>query len=132
MENKITQYDPHTEKLIPVTLTQAAVAHIKTQIEKSDFSAIGLNFGVKPAGCTGYKYIINLAKEENPDAYCFVIEHHLFLFVDKKSYPFVKGTEIDFQTQGLNSQFVYDNPNVKDACGCGESFNIETDVDSNL
>jgi len=51
-------------------------------------------------------------------------DHDLKVIVDKKSLVFLEGTELDFQKEGLNEGFLFRNPNVKDECGCGESFTI--------
>jgi len=51
-------------------------------------------------------------------------QHGVTVVVDPKSLPYLDGTELDFTREGLNEGFKFNNPNVKDACGCGESFNV--------
>lgn len=85
--------------------------------------AAGVRFGVRKTGCSGYAYVVEIA--DSVAANDSIIEKDgVRLVVDDKSLPFVDGTEIDFTRQGLNSSFVFRNPNVKGECGCGESFTV--------
>ena len=85
--------------------------------------AAGVRFGVRKTGCSGYAYIVEIA--ERVDAGDRVIEQDgIKLVVDRKSIPFVDGTQIDYARQGLNASFVFRNPNVTGECGCGESFTV--------
>ena len=106
-----------------VTFTQAAVTHIRQQIEKHG-KGIGIKFGVKKVGCSGLMYIVDFIDEFNNDDNAFEIDDKLMVYIDHTSFPYVKGTRVDFQKKGLSEEFVFHNPNVKDVCGCGESFNI--------
>jgi len=85
--------------------------------------AAGVRFGVRKTGCSGYAYMVEIA--DSIAANDQVIEQDgVKLVIDDKSLPLVDGTEIDFARQGLNSSFVFRNPNVTGECGCGESFTI--------
>lgn len=87
--------------------------------------AAGVRFGVRKTGCSGYAYIVEIA--EQIDAGDRVIEQDgIKLVVDRKSIPFVDGTQIDYARQGLNASFVFRNPNVTGECGCGESFTVDS------
>jgi iron-sulfur cluster assembly protein len=68
-------------------------------------------------------YKLEYADEAQPDDLAFE-SHGVRVFVDPKSLPYLDGTELDFAREGLNEGFRFNNPNVKDACGCGESFNV--------
>jgi iron-sulfur cluster assembly protein len=108
-----------------ISLAPAAVQRIKTYLADTP-SAIGLRFGVKRTGCSGWSYVVDLAREARPgDAVSD--QDGVRVFVDADSVPMVDGTEIDFLKQGLNEQFVFRNPNVQAECGCGESFTIDAD-----
>jgi len=86
--------------------------------------AAGVRFGVRKTGCSGYAYVVDLA--DSIAANDRVIEQDgLTIVVDDKSLPLVDGTEIDFARQGLNSSFVFRNPNSTGECGCGESFTVD-------
>jgi iron-sulfur cluster assembly protein len=86
--------------------------------------AAGVRFGVRKTGCSGYAYVVDIA--EHVAANDQVIEQDgVKLVIDAKSLALVDGTEIDFTRQGLNSAFVFRNPNSTGECGCGESFTID-------
>ena len=106
-----------------VTLTPSAVARIR-QYQAQTPGALGLRFGVRKSGCSGWAYLIDMAKERRPDEQVFE-QDGVAVFVDTSSLAQVDGTEIDFVSQGLNQQFVFRNPRVAAECGCGESFTTE-------
>ena len=103
-----------------VTLTPSAVARVR-QYQEQTPGALGLRFGVKKSGCSGWAYLIDMAKERRSDEQVFE-QDGVAVFVDSASLAQVDGTEIDFVSQGLNQQFVFRNPRVAAECGCGESF----------
>ncbi len=121
-------YDPATEQAEPVTVTATALTHIKAEAAKQD-AAIGIHFGVRKSGCSGYMYVVEVITESQDDYLEFSIAENLSVYVDKKSYPFVKGTTLDFTKKGLNEVFVFHNPNQDENCGCGESFTISSEED---
>jgi iron-sulfur cluster assembly protein len=84
---------------------------------------VGLRVGVRTSGCSGLAYKLEFADAVNPDDQTFEC-HGVKVLVDPKSLPYVDGTELDYTREGLNEGFKFKNPNVKDQCGCGESFNI--------
>ena len=82
---------------------------------------IGIRLGVKTSGCSGMAYKLEFA--DAPEAEDMVFESHgVKVLVDPKSLPYLDGTELDYAKEGLNEGFKFNNPNVKDQCGCGESF----------
>jgi len=105
-----------------ITLTQSAANHVQTFLAKRG-KGIGLRVGVRTSGCSGLAYKLEFADAINPDDQTFE-SNGVKVFVDPKSLPFVDGTELDYTREGLNEGFKFKNPNVKDECGCGESFNI--------
>ena len=103
-----------------VTLTPAAVARIRTYLADTP-GGTGLRFGVRKSGCSGFAYVVDIAKAAGPDDSVFETDG-VAVQVDAESLPQVDGTVIDFVSQGLNQQFVFRNPRVSAECGCGESF----------
>lgn len=103
-----------------VTLTPAAVARIRTYLADTP-GGTGLRFGVRKSGCSGFAYVVDIAKAAGPDDTVFETDG-VSVQVDAESLPQVDGTVIDFVSQGLNQQFVFRNPRVSAECGCGESF----------
>lgn len=86
--------------------------------------AAGVRFGVRKTGCSGYAYAVEIADHIGEGDQVVELDG-IRLVVDRKSLPFVDGTQIDFARQGLNAAFVFRNPNVTGECGCGESFTVD-------
>ena len=105
-----------------VTLTPAAASHVQNFLAKRG-KGIGLRLGVRTTGCSGLAYKIEFADQANPDD-LEIESHGVRVLVDPKSLPYLNGTELDYTREGLNEGFKFKNPNVKDECGCGESFNV--------
>ena len=105
-----------------VTLTESAATHVKNFIAKRG-KGVGLRLGVRTSGCSGMAYKLEFADEANEDDIRFD-SHGVTVLVDPKSLAYLEGTELDFVREGLNEGFKFNNPNVKDQCGCGESFNV--------
>ena len=105
-----------------ITLTEKAAKHVSNYITKRG-KGVGLRLGVRTSGCSGMAYKLEFADELAPDDITFQ-SHGVTVLVDPKSLPYLEGTELDYAREGLNEGFKFNNPNVKDACGCGESFNV--------
>jgi len=105
-----------------ITLTEKAATHITRYIERRG-KGIGLRFGVRTTGCSGLAYKLEYVDAGEPDDNVF-ISHGVKVFVDPKSMPYIDGTELDYAREGLNEGFKFFNPNVQDACGCGDSFKV--------
>ena len=105
-----------------ITLTEKAARHVTKYIERRG-KGIGLRFGVRTTGCSGMAYKLEYVDEVAPDDQVFE-SYGVKVFVDPKSLTYIDGTELDFAREGLNEGFKFNNPNVKDECGCGESFRI--------
>ena len=103
-----------------VTLTSAAAQQVRQALSKRG-KGMGLRVGVKQSGCSGLAYVIDYADEALPNDQCFESEGVLVL-VDAEQLQYLDGTELDYRREGLNASFKFNNPNVADACGCGESF----------
>lgn len=120
----VESFDPvQSAKNSTVNVTAAAVEHFRAQLRKNaEASAIRLS--VKQSGCTGFMYVIDLVPAGKPDDLHLVLDEGVELLVDKDSLAIVNGTQIDYVTEGVNRQLSFLNPNAKDHCGCGESFNV--------
>lgn len=105
-----------------VTLSEAAANQVKQSIDKRG-KGLGLRLGVKTSGCSGMAYVLEFADVLEEDDQVFE-SFGVKVLVDKKSLLYLDGTELDFTKEGLNEGFRFNNPNVKDECGCGESFNV--------
>ena len=105
-----------------VTLTESAAKHVARSLATRG-KGVGLRLGVRTSGCSGLAYKLEFADELKPEDISFQ-SHGVTIIVDPNSLPYLEGTELDFTREGLNEGFKFNNPNVKDACGCGESFNV--------
>jgi iron-sulfur cluster assembly protein len=105
-----------------VTMTEAAKAHVKTQIQGRG-KGLGIRVGVKTAGCSGLAYVLEFVDTAADEDHVFN-QGHFDLCIDPKSLIYLDGTELDFVKEGLNEGFQFNNPNVKNECGCGESFHV--------
>jgi iron-sulfur cluster assembly protein len=105
-----------------VTLTENAASRVRQFLTKRGKGA-GLRLGVRSSGCSGKAYVIEYADAIQPDDQVFE-SHGVKVIVDAKSLVYLDGTEVDFAKEGLTEGFRFNNPNVKNSCGCGESFNV--------
>ena len=105
-----------------LTLSERAAAHISAFIAKRG-KGLGVRLGVKTSGCSGMAYKLEFVDVANDDDVCFD-SHGVSIFTDAKSLAYLDGTELDYAKEGLNEGFKFHNPNVKNECGCGESFNV--------
>jgi iron-sulfur cluster assembly protein len=108
-----------------IHLTPAAFDRVR-QFLATDPGALGLRFGVKRTGCSGWGYEVELAHEQQPGD-TVSEQGGIRIYVDATSQPMVDGTTIDFARKGLNHEFVFANPNAAAECGCGESFTTDAD-----
>ncbi|MDR1647999.1 MAG: iron-sulfur cluster assembly protein IscA [Zoogloeaceae bacterium] len=105
-----------------VTLTEQAAKHVANFLEKRG-KGVGLRLGVRTSGCSGMAYKLEFVDTANNDDEVYE-SHGVKVFVDAKSLPYLEGTELDYGREGLNEGFRFNNPNIKNQCGCGESFNV--------
>ena len=105
-----------------ITLTTSAANHVQKFLAKRG-NGIGLRLGVRTSGCSGLAYTLEFVDELGNDDLQFE-SHGVTVLIDPKSLAFLDGTELDFVREGLNEGFKFNNPNVKNQCGCGESFNV--------
>ncbi len=105
-----------------ITLTENAAKHVLNFIAKRG-KGVGLRLGVRTSGCSGMAYKLEFADEIGGDDVTFD-SNGVKVLVDPKSLPYIDGMELDYVREGLNEGFKFNNPNVKDTCGCGESFKV--------
>lgn len=109
-----------------ITLTENAASHIRHQLAKRG-KGLALRIGIKKSGCSGFAYTFDYADEildgdqmfESFNANVVISDNHL---------PYLDGSEVDFVKDGLNSSFKFSNPNIDNACGCGDSFGFKTAI----
>ena len=107
-----------------ITISSKAIKEIRKIMEENNFTPdVGLRVGVKGGGCSGLTYSMGFDPESR-DGDSIIEQDDIKLYVDGKSLFYLMGTELDF-SDGLNGKgFIFNNPNAKKTCGCGESFGV--------
>lgn len=106
-----------------ITVTQAAADHFARELKNKSAKAVRVS--LKQAGCTGFKYVIDQVDSGEADDIQLDLSNGVTLYIDPKHISALHGTVVDYVQEGLNKSLVLNNPNVKDMCGCGESFNVQ-------
>lgn len=106
-----------------MTVTEAAAERVKVLLNKRGKPSAGVRIGVRSAGCSGLSYTLEYADERGEHDEV-VEDHGITLLIDPKASMFLLGTEMDYVEDKLQSGFVFNNPNEKGRCGCGESFHV--------
>ena len=107
---------------IMITITENAADHIRKFLTKRG-KGEGIRIGVKTSGCSGMAYTLEFVDEIQPEDQVFE-QDGVKVFVDPKSLVYLDGTQVDYAKDGLQEGFKFENPNVKESCGCGESFHV--------
>src|SRR3546814_996111 len=106
-----------------ITLTDAAAERVKTLMSRADDGVAGLRVGLSTGGCSGLSYVVEYASEAKQ--FEEVVEDKgVRIFVDPAATMFLIGATMDFREGKFESGFVFENPNAKGTCGCGESFHV--------
>jgi len=105
-----------------ITLSERAANRVQKFLDQRG-KGVGLRLGVRTSGCSGMAYTLEFVDEILPEDITFE-SYGVTVLIDPKSLTFLEGTELDFAREGLNEGFKFNNPNVKNSCGCGESFNV--------
>jgi len=105
-----------------ISLTENAAKHVQNFLVKRG-KGVGLRIGVRTSGCSGMAYKLEFADAAEDEDLQFV-SNGVTVLVDPQSLPYIDGMELDYTREGLNEGFKFNNPNVKDSCGCGESFKV--------
>ena len=106
-----------------ISLSDQAADRIKEIMSSADNDSIGVRVGVKSGGCAGMSYVMEYAKEVNPNDE-LIEEKGIKVFIDSGAIMYLLGTEMDYKKDQFSSSFVFKNPNESERCGCGESFKI--------
>lgn len=105
-----------------ISLSDSAANRVSSFLE-SRGKGEGVRLGVKTSGCSGLAYVLEFVDEIDEDDVVFE-DKGVKVIIDKKSLVYLDGTELDYGKEGLNEGFIFNNPNVKNECGCGESFTV--------
>ncbi|BBL35875.1 iron-binding protein IscA [Nitrosomonas stercoris] len=106
-----------------ITLTERAAKQVQQQLNKRG-KGVALRLGVKKSGCSGFAYSFDYADDVLEDDQLFE-SNNAKIVVKRDQLSFIDGSEVDFVQEGLNSFFKFNNPNIDNTCGCGESFSLK-------
>ena len=107
-----------------ITVTDRAASQIKKIISEAKEEVFGVVIGVDKTGCSGYAYKLDYAKNEDNNNFEIVESKGVKIYIEPAATMFLIGSEMDYTIDKLSSRFIFNNPNEKSTCGCGESFNI--------
>jgi iron-sulfur cluster assembly protein len=107
----------------PIKLSPAAVEQVKALLDSRGKPSAGIRIGVRTKGCSGLSYTLEFADEIKEFDEAMEIDG-ITILIDPKATMFIIGTEMDYVEDTLESGFVFNNPNEKGRCGCGESFHV--------
>lgn len=112
----------------PINITDNAASRIKHLLDKRGKPSAGIKVGVRSGGCSGLAYTIEYADEiekfDEVVAYPNCDNEEFKVIIDPKAVMYLIGTNMDFVEEKMKSGFIFENPNEKGRCGCGESFHI--------
>jgi iron-sulfur cluster assembly accessory protein len=107
-----------------VTVTPAAAEHFRASLSGKGFA--GVRISVRESGCTGFKYVMDEVESAvSEDDVAVDLSNGITLYLEPAALTFLRGTEIDYEREGVNRTLKFNNPNVTAECGCGESFSVE-------
>jgi iron-sulfur cluster assembly accessory protein len=112
-------FDP---KAAVLTMTPAAAAHVRRQLEITGRNALRL--AIVESGCSGYMYELDYTDVINDDDLVCAVAPGVSIYVAADVVGLVAGTEIDYVREGINASLKFRNPNADTECGCGESFSV--------
>lgn len=118
----VETFDVQAEARKAVSVTATAAEHFRKQISAQGHA--GVRLSLKKSGCTGYRYVIEEVAAPEEDDVVTTLDNGVQLFLDAKNVGALSGMELDYVQEGVNRKLVINNPNAKDACGCGESFSF--------
>tara|TARA_B100000575_G_C22961638_1_gene555580 strand:- start:60 stop:395 length:336 start_codon:yes stop_codon:yes gene_type:complete len=107
-----------------ISITSNATNQIKKLLSSAPEGSDALVVGVDKTGCSGYSYKLDFANSSDLNDYEIINKDGVKILIDPKATMFLLGSIMDYRTDKMSSRFVFDNPNEKGTCGCGESFSI--------
>ncbi len=107
-----------------LSITDRAIEQLVKIIKNAPFESDVILLSVEKSGCSGYSYKLDFAKNSDVKKFDYIERKNVKVFIDPKATMFLIGTEMDYSQEKLSSRFVFNNPNEKSTCGCGESFSV--------
>lgn len=118
----VETFTPESRQGDAVSLTEAAIRHFEAKLANQSGHLVRLS--TKVSGCTGYAYVLDVAEQAEEGDTLIKASDKLTLAIAAKALDLIRDTEIDYVKEGINGVVKFNNPNVVNECGCGESFNV--------
>jgi iron-sulfur cluster assembly protein len=112
------------ERTADLQISDSAAQLIRKMTARQNLPGGGLRIGIKAGGCSGLSYTFAWEAAPRDADHVFDAADGARVFVDPKSFQFIKGTMLDYDTSLVSKGFIFNNPNAKSSCGCGSSFSI--------
>ena len=106
-----------------ITLSDRAAKRVKEIMAQAKEPMFGVRVGVASGGCAGMSYVMEYAKESNPNDE-IIEDKGVKVSIDSAAVMYLLGTEMDYKKDNFSTSFTFNNPNETERCGCGESFKI--------
>jgi len=122
---KMKEVEMNTSNVI-INLTESAIAHVLKEIQKH--AAVGVRLGVKKAGCSGFKYIVDYVHTDHSYGKPVYEKEGVNIFIAEADLPILQKVQkltVDYVREGLNGRLNFINENESGRCGCGESFTTD-------
>ena len=113
---------PSARESMSIELTETAARHVRDYAKAREKDFLGIRLAVRPSGCSGFAYVIEFVDGLREGDLAFE-SNGVKVITDPKSYVHINGTVLDYVRDGVQEGFAFNNPNAKNSCGCGESFN---------
>ena len=107
-----------------LSLTDKASKQLKKIFENAPKDTAGILLGIDKSGCNGYSYKLDFAKQNEVENFESIDKDGFKIYIEPKATMFLIGSEMDYSSDKLSSRFIFNNPNEKSSCGCGESFSV--------
>ena len=107
-----------------LTITSNAAERIKKIISSAPKGMDSVVIGIDKSGCSGYSYKLDFGNSSDLKNFEIILQDEAKVLIDPKATMFLLGSVMDYKEEKLGSRFVFDNPNEKSTCGCGESFSV--------
>ena len=107
-----------------ISITENAADQIKKILSSAPEGVDSVVVGIDKSGCSGYSYKLDFAKSSDLNNFEKIDQNGATVLIDPKATMFLLGSIMDYRSDKLSTRFVFDNPNEKSTCGCGESFSI--------